>query len=114
MTKRKIAAFFALTLILLQPIKAAKGFAIIIDQKSLNEAKNEIEAYAKAIKDVNKMKVYTIVDRWGVPDSIRACLRSMYYQGKIQGAVFIGDIPIPMIRDAQHLTSAFKMDHRLP
>ena len=59
MTKRKIAAFFALTLILLQPIKAAKGFAIIIDQKSLNEAKNEIEAYAKAIKDVNKMKVYT-------------------------------------------------------
>ena len=114
MTKRKIAAFFALTLILLQPIKAAKGFAIIIDQKSLNEAKNEIEAYAKAIKDVNKMKVYTIVDRWGVPDSIRACLRSMYYQGKIQGAVFIGDIPIPMIRDAQHLTSAFKMDQRLP
>lgn len=114
MTKRKIAAFFALTLILLQPIKAAKGFAIIIDQKSLNEAKNEIEAYANAIKDVNKMKVYTIVDRWGVPDSIRACLRSMYYQGKIQGAVFIGDIPIPMIRDAQHLTSAFKMDQRLP
>ena len=114
MTKRKIAAFFALTLILLQPIKAAKGFAVIIDQKSLNEAKNEIEAYAKAIKDVNKMKVYTIVDRWGVPDSIRACLRSMYYQGKIQGAVFIGDIPIPMIRDAQHLTSAFKMDQRLP
>ena len=114
MTKRKIAAFFALTLILLQPIKAAKGFAIIIDQKSLNEAKNEIEAYAKAIKDVNKMKVYTIVDRWGVPDSIRACLRSMCYQGKIQGAVFIGDIPIPMIRDAQHLTSAFKMDQRLP
>ena len=58
------------------------------------------------------MKVYTIVDRWGVPDSIRACLRSMYYQGKIQGAVFIGDIPIPMIRDAQHLTSAFKMDQK--
>ncbi len=114
MTIRKTAAFLALTLILLQPVKAAKGFAIIIDQKSLNEAKNEVEAYAKSIKDVNKMKVYTIVDRWGVPDSIRSCLRSMYYQGKIQGVVFIGDIPIPMIRDAQHLTSAFKMNQSFP
>ncbi len=114
MTIRKTTALLALTLILLQPVKAAKGFAIIIDQQSFNEAKNEVEAYAKSIKDVNKMKVYTIVDRWGVPDSIRSCLRSMYYQGKIQGVVFIGDIPIPMIRDAQHLTSAFKMNQSFP
>ena len=64
MTIRKTAALLALTLILLQPVKAAKGFAIIIDQKSLNEAKSEVEAYAKSIKDVNKMKVYTIVDRF--------------------------------------------------
>ena len=60
MTKRKIAAFFALTLILLQSIKAAKGFAIIIDQKSLNEAKNEIWAYAISYFDRNAiLAVYT-------------------------------------------------------
>ena len=29
-----------------------------------------------------------------------------------EGAVFIGNIPIPMIRKAQHMTSAFKMDER--
>ncbi len=103
-----------MTLILLQPIKAAKGFAIIIDPKSHAQAKTEVEAYARAIEQENKLKVYTIDDRWRVPDSIRACLRSMYSKGQIQGAVFIGDIPVPMIRDAQHLTSAFKMSQKLP
>lgn len=31
----------------------------------------------------------------------------------IEGMVFIGDIPIPMIRDAQHMASAFKIDQTL-
>ncbi|MDD4608641.1 MAG: HEAT repeat domain-containing protein, partial [Bacteroidaceae bacterium] len=36
------------------------------------------------------------------------------YQQKspLEGAVFIGDIPIAMLRDAQHLSSAFKMNQR--
>jgi hypothetical protein len=38
-------------------------------------------------------------------------LKDLYKNNKnFEGAVFIGDIPVPMIRDAQHLTSAFKMD----
>ena len=104
----------SIALALLQPARAAKGFAIIIDPKSHALAKTEVFAYAHAIEQVNRMKVYTIDDRWGVPDSIRACLYSMYSKGLIQGAVFIGDIPVPMIRDAQHLTSAFKMSQKLP
>ena len=104
----------SIALALLQPARAAKGFAIIIDPKSHALAKTEVAAYAHAIEQVNRMKVYTIDDRWGVPDSIRASLYSMYSKGLIQGAVFIGDIPVPMIRDAQHLTSAFKMSQKLP
>ena len=114
MTKKRIVILLSMTLVLLQPIRAAKGFAIIIDPKSHAQAKTEVEAYARTIEQVNKMQVYTIEDRWGVPDSIRACLYGMYKKGQIQGAVFIGDIPIPMIRDAQHLTSAFKMSQKLP
>lgn len=39
-------------------------------------------------------------------------LRQLWEQPKapIEGAVLIGDIPVVMVRDAQHLTSAFKMD----
>ena len=99
--------------VLLQPLKAAKGFVIVIDPKSHSMAQSEVNGYARAIEQVNKMKVYIVEDRWGIPDSIRACLQGMYSRGMIRGAVFVGDIPVPMIRDAQHLTSAFKMSQRM-
>jgi len=94
---------------------AAKfGFAIVIDPKSLGEARAEVEAYAKAVEQVNDLKTFIVEDRWGVPDSIRACLMQMHSekQNPICGAVFIGDIPVAMVRDGQHLTSAFRMDQR--
>ena len=87
------------------------GFAIIIDQESYKEAQAEVEGYAAAI-EADGLKTVVIIDKWGQPDSIRATLMKLYADSDhpIEGAVFIGDIPIPMIRDAQHLTSAFKMD----
>ena len=93
---------------------AGRGFAIVVDKKSYNEAKNEIQAYAKAIEDMQHLHVYTVIDRWGVPDSIRTELQRLHAlrQNPIEGAVFIGDIPIAMIRDAQHCTSAFKMNQK--
>lgn len=93
---------------------AGRGFAIVVDKKSYNEAKNEIQAYAKAIEDIQHLHVYTVIDRWGVPDSIRTELQRLHAlrQNPIEGAVFIGDIPIAMIRDAQHFTSAFKMNQK--
>lgn len=93
---------------------AGRGFAIVVDKKSYNEAKNEIQAYAKAIEDMQHLHVYTVIDRWGVPDSIRTELQRLHAlrQNPIEGAVFIGDIPIAMIRDAQHFTSAFKMNQK--
>lgn len=93
---------------------ARDGFAIIVDRQSYNEARSELQAYADAIEQVNGLKVFTIVDKWGVPDSIRATLIRMHRQKEapIVGAVFVGDIPVPMIRDAQHMTSAFKMNQK--
>ena len=85
---------------------AKSGFAIVVDTKSYQYAQAELKAYAQAVEQVNGLKVYTVVDRWGIPDSIRTALQRLYYQKRapIVGAVFVGDIPVPMIRDAQHLT----------
>ncbi len=93
-----------------------KGFAIVVDTISQREAKAELEAYIKALEEVQHYHVYTISDRWGIPDSIRQQLYRLYTQkdDPIVGAVFIGDIPVPMIRDAQFLTSAFKMSQKMP
>ena len=88
------------------------GFAIVVDQVTYNKVQTEIESYAKAIQEKEKLVPIIVIDKWGIPDSIRNELIRLYKQpnAAIEGAVFIGDIPIPMIRDAQHLTSAFKMD----
>lgn len=83
--------------------------ALVVDPETLAAAGGGIEAYAEAIRQDGK-EVIVIEDRWHCPDSIRECLKSLYINENLEGAVFIGDIPIPMIRDAQHLTTAFKMD----
>ncbi|MBP1617101.1 MAG: hypothetical protein H6Q14_928 [Bacteroidetes bacterium] len=90
------------------------GFAIVIDKKSYAEAKAEVQQYASSV-EADGLKTYIVIDKWDQPDSIKAELKRLYSlkQNSIEGAVFIGDIPIPMLRDAQHLTSAFKMNQKL-
>jgi hypothetical protein len=93
---------------------ARDGFAIVIDKESYIQAKNEVDNYAATIEKIQNLKVYLVIDRWGVPDSIRAELIRLHTQKKepILGTVLIGDIPVAMIRDGQHMTSAFKMDQK--
>ena len=88
---------------------AKKGFAIVIDPISYKEAKAEVEAYAQSIEKQG-LKTYIVEDVWYNPDSIRSCIKALATQKEapIEGVVFIGDIPVTMIRDAQHFTSAFK------
>lgn len=95
--------------------KNRPGLAIVIDPASHREAQTELNAYIQALEERQGYHVYTIVDHWGIPDSIRACLQRLYGQKNdaLVGAVFVGNIPIPMVRDAQHLTSAFKMNQRM-
>ena len=93
---------------------ANRGFAIVIDADSYSHAAKEVDAYARSIEQ-DGLKPIIIKDTSGNPDNIRKQLVKLYKDKKnpIEGAVFIGDIPIPMIRDAQHLTSAFKMNQEL-
>ena len=92
--------------------QAGNGFAIVIDPASYSAAKAEVDAYAAAISKADGYKVIVVEDVWGVPDSIRAVLQRLHNDRKnpIVGAVFVGDIPVAMVRGAQHLASAFKMD----
>ena len=41
---------------------------------------------------------------------LRAELQRLSSSARIEGAVLCGEVPVPMLRGAQHLTSAFKMD----
>lgn len=90
-----------------------RGFAIVIDSISYVQAKSEVESYAGSV-EADGLKTFIVVDRWNNPDSIKHKLKQLYLSADnpIEGAVFIGDIPVAMIRDAQHLTSAFKMNQK--
>ncbi len=94
-------------------VNTPTSFAIIIDSTSYIKAQNAVNAYKEVIEKDN-LATYIIIDNWKSPDDIKAFLWKLYNDKKmpLEGAVFIGDIPIPMLRDAQHLTSAFKMDQR--
>ena len=102
-----LAGVFALSTLTISA--AERGFAIVIDPISYKEAKAEVDAYAQSVEKQG-LKTYIVEDVWYNPDSIRVKVKELATKkdAPIEGVVFIGDIPVPMIRDAQHMTSAFK------
>ena len=86
--------------------------AVVVDQKTYAAIPEQIDAYVKSV-DNDYRRGLLVVDKWFNPDSIKAHLYEMYIREGLEGAVFIGDIPIPMLRDAQHFTTAFKMNQKM-
>ncbi len=118
----KLSLWFLISLILLSGLLAAQtiyeeprhegksAFAIIVDQKTWDEAKKEIRQYRDAIEKEG-LSVWIAADFWKNPESIKNTIQAINQASpRLEGVVFIGKIPVPMLRDAQHLTSAFKMD----
>ncbi|MGE0077864.1 MAG: HEAT repeat domain-containing protein [Bacteroidales bacterium] len=85
--------------------------AVVVDKVTYQKVAPDIDAYLKSIETDGK-KAILVVDKWGIPDSIRADLKGLYTTANLEGVVLVGDIPIPMIRDAQHLSTAFKMNQK--
>lgn len=92
-------------------ITANTSFAIVTDATSYQKAKDAINAY-KQVVEKDGLATYIIYDDWKSPQQIRDIFVRLHQQkkGMLEGAVLVGDVPIAMLRDAQHLTSAFKMN----
>ena len=103
-------SFYALLALIMVSCGGEKrSVAIVVDQTTYGKIAAEVDAYVASVADENRTGVL-VIDKWANPDSIKAVLFEMYQNNNLEGAVFIGDIPIPMVRDAQHMTTAFKMD----
>lgn len=95
---------------IVRPTKVNKtSFAIVVDDVTLAKCGQAIDNY-KRVLESEGLSVFVVSDNWKSPDVIRKCLKELYLKDKLEGAVFIGNIPVPMIQKAQHLTSAFKMN----
>lgn len=89
------------------------SFAIVTDPQTFNNCNTAIETYRSAVC-ADGLDAFVVSRNWTNPDELKDSLRLYHKTRALEGAVFIGDVPIAMIRGAQHLTSAFKMDETLP
>ena len=95
-------------------IKSKTTFAIVTDSKSYEQAKEEIDAYRTSVEN-GGLGTYLLIDDWKTPQPIRELLMKLHADRKapLEGCALVGDIPVPMVRDAQHLCSAFKMNQTM-
>ncbi|WP_321518819.1 HEAT repeat domain-containing protein [uncultured Bacteroides sp.] len=94
-----------------KPLKrGATVFAIFTDSKTFEKTKGAIHKYRDAVEN-DGLSTYIYSADWKNPEQIRNELKALYKdEPTLEGVVFIGDIPVALIRNAQHLTTAFKMD----
>lgn len=91
-------------------ITAPTSFAIIVDKTTFEKCKTALLNYKNSVEE-NGLSTYILSDNWKSPDKIKSEIIKLYNQkSRLEGVVFIGDIPIPMLRNGQHMTSAFKLD----
>lgn len=90
--------------------KCATAFAIIVDEETYKNCKDALSNYKNAVEE-DGLSTYLLISDWKNPDEVKKEIVRLYNQKPVlEGVVFVGDIPIPMIRNAQHMTSAFKLD----
>ena len=90
--------------------KKGNTFAIVIDNGTYEACKAQVYAYRDALQD-DGLKTYILRGDWENPMQLREELKKLYKKAKnFEGLVLIGDIPVAMVRNAQHMTTAFKMD----
>lgn len=87
-----------------------KAFAIIIDSETYNQTVDAVKAYQKTI-EADGLATYIVSGAFLRPDDVKKEIVKLHKtKQSIEGIVLVGEIPIPMIRNAQHLSTAFKMN----
>jgi len=88
------------------------SFAILVDLETYKAAGDALKAYKAAVEE-DGLSAHLIADAWKHPEQVRDIIAQLHRAPPpLEGAALVGRIPVAMIRDAQHLTSAFKMDQK--
>ncbi len=93
--------------------RGATSVAIVVDSVTNAIVGGSVEKYAESIRAIGKNTFIINVKSSIDAGKIRDTLQYLYSYKRLEGAVLIGDIPIPMVRAGNHLTTAFKMDPAL-
>ena len=86
------------------------AFAIFIDHDTYENVNEAVYAYREMLESTENLSTYIVSDQWRNPMHVRQELMDLHAADpRIEGVVFVGDIPVAMVRQAQHMTTAFKM-----
>jgi hypothetical protein len=90
--------------------KYASRFLVVIDRASFEAASSEVAEYKKVLEQEG-LGVEILIGEWSSPETLREEIRKIYNKRPVmEGALFVGDIPVVRVRNFQHATTAFKMD----
>lgn len=90
--------------------RPATAFAVITDSRTYAECSAEIDAYASVLEEEG-LKTYIVSAAWNNPDEVRDRIIALSRKKPVlEGIVLIGDVPVVMVRGAQAMTTAFRMD----
>ncbi len=93
-------------------VKGAKStFAIFADSLTYERCGAEINAYRDVLQSED-LGTYIYAANWNSPEEIKELIKSAYRKNRLEGAVFIGDVPVVRVSGAQHMTTAFKMNEK--
>ena len=103
---------YAEPIIIKPSVKTPTSFALFLDRTSYEKCREAVEDYRHAV-EADGLGTYIIYDDWQSPEAVRTIILELA-AGKmpLEGVAFAGEIPIVMTRDAQHLSSAFKMNQQ--
>lgn len=112
MIKKTLMSSLALfTAAMLHGASQGHSFAIVIDSGTYARCGEAVARYKEAVEK-DGLKVFIEAADWKSPEQVREMLKRRHAQDDLEGAVFVGGIPIPMVMHAQYMTSAYKMDER--
>ena len=89
------------------------SFAVFVDARTYKQCEKEINDYKQVLEEEN-LPTFVLYGTWKNPEQVKKEIVRLYHKNKLEGVVFIGDVPVAMIQKAQQMTSAFKMDESRP
>ncbi|MBP5522363.1 MAG: HEAT repeat domain-containing protein [Bacteroidales bacterium] len=87
--------------------------AVVVDSATYELTAPSVQRYADAIKQYDRKNVLILTALW-TPERLRDTLMLLHRTKGLEGALLVGDIPVPMIRRSHHLCTAFKMNPGMP
>ena len=94
-------------------IKSRTSFAVITDSGTYAKCGEELKAYKQVLEEEG-LGTWIVSADWSSPDEVKAeILKLASGKPTLEGIVLVGDVPIVMVRQGQHMTTAFKMNEEI-